>query len=110
MLGKASPLLARLKSVFSVAAITLCFVTSPLSFANEQKQPDKYEGIEITVNINQASAEELADLLSGVGIKKAQAIVEYRQANGKFSAANDLTQVKGIGEAIVTKNADRIKL
>ncbi|MCG6283038.1 ComEA family DNA-binding protein, partial [Vibrio diabolicus] len=35
--------------------------------------------IEITVNINTAPAEELATLLKGIGLKKAQAIVEYRE-------------------------------
>ncbi|MGL5654161.1 MAG: ComEA family DNA-binding protein, partial [Vibrio sp.] len=56
------------------------------------------------------SAEELATLLKGVGIKKAQAIVDYRQTNGPFASADDLTQVTGIGESIVRQNAARILL
>ncbi|USD61187.1 ComEA family DNA-binding protein [Vibrio sp. SCSIO 43140] len=71
---------------------------------------DKLEGIEITVNINQAEPEELAELLKGIGIDKAQKIVDYREANGKFKSADDLTQVKGIGAATVEKNRDRIIL
>ncbi|MGL4828915.1 MAG: ComEA family DNA-binding protein [Vibrio sp.] len=68
------------------------------------------EGIIITVNINTASAEELATLLKGIGIKKAQAIVDYREANGPFASIDDLTNVKGIGEATVRNNATRILL
>lgn len=68
------------------------------------------EGIIITVNINTASAEELATLLKGIGIKKAQAIVDYREANGPFASIDDLTNVKGIGEATVRNNAARILL
>jgi competence protein ComEA len=70
----------------------------------------QYQGIEITVNINQASAEEIADLLIGIGLQKAQAIVEYRQQNGEFKSADELAEVKGIGTAIVDKNRDRILL
>ncbi|MGF1773752.1 ComEA family DNA-binding protein [Vibrio wakamikoensis] len=71
---------------------------------------DKLEGIDITVNINQAEPEELAELLKGVGIEKAQKIVDYRKQHGKFTSADDLTQVKGIGAATVEKNRDRITL
>lgn len=73
-------------------------------------QDAKYQGIEITVNINQASAEELADLLKGVGSKKAQAIVDYRNEHGQFKHADELANVKGIGPAIVEENQQRIKL
>jgi len=71
---------------------------------------DKYQGIEITVNINTASAEELAIMLLGVGEKKAQEIVTYRESHGDFKFARDLVNVKGIGEATVEKNIERIKL
>lgn len=71
---------------------------------------DKLEGIDITVNINQAEPEELAELLKGIGIDKAKKIVDYREEHGKFTSADDLTQVKGIGAATVEKNRDRITL
>jgi|GEM_PF-5606125 len=57
-----------------------------------------------TLAINQASAEEIAATLNGVGQVKAQAIVEFRETNGSFKSAEELTQVKGIGMATVTKN------
>lgn len=75
-----------------------------------QKVNSKYEGIEITVNVNQASAEELADLLTGIGMKKAQAIVDYREKHGNFENAESLVDVKGIGPALVDKNRERIQL
>ena len=51
-----------------------------------------------TVNINRASAETLAAYLKGVGANKAEAIVKYRKANGKFKSISDLNDVPGIGE------------
>lgn len=91
-----------------LAFVLLC--VSPLSFSQQQNVDTKYDGIEITVNINQASAQELADLLKGIGLKKAQAIIDYRQLNGDFASADALTAIKGIGPSIVEKNRDRIEL
>jgi len=62
------------------------------------------------VNINTADANALDTALVGVGPAKAQAIVEYRQANGPFKSADQLAQVKGIGPATVEKNRDRIEV
>ncbi|MDR2213555.1 MAG: ComEA family DNA-binding protein [Pseudomonadales bacterium] len=64
----------------------------------------------LQVNINQADAETLADVLVGVGPAKAQAIVEYREEHGPFQAVDDLIEVNGIGEATLRTNRDRIRL
>lgn len=62
------------------------------------------------VNVNTASAKELAAALSGIGEKKAQRIVEFREKNGDFKAINELVYVKGIGPKTVKKNKDDILL
>ncbi len=62
------------------------------------------------VNINTASAEALANALNGVGIAKAYRIVEYREAHGPFEAVDELIEVKGIGNALLTRNRDLIVL
>ena len=56
------------------------------------------------VNINTADAESISRELKGVGMKKAQAIVEYRDRNGKFESPEDLLNVKGIGSAVLEDN------
>lgn len=71
---------------------------------------ESHEGIEITININDANAEELDKLLVGIGPEKAVSIIEYRNANGPFSSAEELSKVKGIGASTVEKNRERIKL
>ena len=60
------------------------------------------------VNVNTADAATIASTLTGVGVKKAEAIVAHREANGRVDAPADLTKVKGIGPSIVEKNAGKI--
>lgn len=62
------------------------------------------------VNINTASADQLAMSLKGVGESKAQAIVDYRTQHGAFKSADELVQVKGIGERTVELNRQDILL
>ena len=56
------------------------------------------------VNINTASAAEIAEALNGIGLSKAQAIVDYRQAYGLFGAADEIVFVRGIGDSTFENN------
>jgi competence protein ComEA len=62
------------------------------------------------VNVNTADAETLALVLEGVGPAKAQAIVDYREANGGFEDVQDLLSVRGIGQRTLDANAERIRV
>ena len=93
-----------LATLMIVASLGTMMV-SPVVSANDQ-----YEGIEITININDANEEELEKLLLGIGPDKAANIIEYREANGPFLTADDLSKVKGVGPATVEKNRERIEL
>jgi competence protein ComEA len=62
------------------------------------------------VNVNTASAEEIAANLKGIGLSKAQLIVDYREANGSFLHVDELVKVKGIGLKTVDNNRGMILL
>ena len=62
------------------------------------------------VNINSANAEILAEALHGVGLTKAQRIVEYREAHGPFEQVDELAAVQGIGLETIERNRDVIRL
>ena len=62
------------------------------------------------VNINKADAQTIASSLDGVGTSKAEAIVAYRDAHGPFKSADELGNVKGIGDKTVARNRDAIRL
>ena len=63
-----------------------------------------------SININTADAALLAEGLTGVGESKAEAIVAHRDRQGPFRSADDLKQIKGIGDAIVEANRERITI
>ena len=62
---------------------------------------------EESVNINTADAEDLTKLF-GIGEKRASDIIEYREKNGSFRSIEELTNVNGISESVLQKNADII--
>lgn len=60
------------------------------------------------LDINAATAEQIADILDGVGKAKAEAIVQDREKNGKFKSVDDIGRVKGIGPATIEKNRAKL--
>lgn len=62
------------------------------------------------LNINLATAEELAAHLEGVGAARAQAIIRHREEYGDFKLVEDLVLVDGIGPAILETNRTRIRV
>lgn len=75
---------------------------NPAASASAAAQGDK-------ISLNQANLQQLQSL-NGVGEKKAQAIVEYRQKNGGFKTVEELMNVKGIGPKLLEKNKARLML
>lgn len=57
------------------------------------------------LNLNTATLAELTTL-KGIGEKKAQAILEYREKQGKFTSVDQLADVTGIGPATLEANRD----
>ena len=59
------------------------------------------------VNINTADKETLM-AIKGVGEKRAEAIIAYREQKGLFKSVDELAQVGGIGQAIVDANRESL--
>lgn len=78
--------------------------------AQEAAKSTQEEEGGVKVSINNATAEELSKALKGVGLKKAQAIVSYREEYGPFKSVEDLKQVPGMGGKLVERNLVNLKL
>ncbi len=96
-------------AILVISTLTSLVLPATAATAAAAVQPQlAAAAVQAQININQASAELIAEVLSGIGLKRAKAIVRYRTANGPFKSAEDLLQVKGVGAATLQKNRDRI--
>ena len=73
----------------------------------EASVPPETSPVTGKVDLNTADAQELMTL-PGIGEKRAQAIIAYREANGPFRIPEDLTKVDGIGEGILAGLIDQV--
>ncbi len=97
--------------VFVITSVLILLSTAVLA----SEPADKTRAMMVTadnhpVNVNQASASQIAAGLKGVGLKTATAIVAYRKANGPFKTADSLMSVKGVGRRTLVKNEGVIAL
>ena len=98
--------------VSKIIFICLFFIFSSISSAENTKDNN------VTLNTTQAldridinvADSKVLSLLKGVGMKKAQAIIKYRNENGKFISVNDLLNVNGIGEKIIAQNKTKLTI
>lgn len=91
-----------LKPLFIATLLsTSCTALATGPIPVEQAVSDTQPSIS-TIDINGADVDTLTRL-PGIGKKKAQAIIDYRKANGSFDSTEDLKQVKGIGEKLYSK-------
>lgn len=77
--------------------LTLCLLIPTLLFAE-------------TVNINTADKDTLMSSIKGVGEKRAEAIIAYREKNGPFKSLDELAEVRGIGSSIVEANTGNLSV
>jgi competence protein ComEA len=62
------------------------------------------------VNVNTADAEAISRELTGIGMAKAEAIVQYREQHGAFDVPEELLKVKGIGPRVLAANRENIRV
>ena len=104
------PILSYFVSATSlITCLVLATSISSTAFADETMQNG--QSLEIPVSsksaitqydLNLASTKELASI-KGIGIKKAQAIVAYRELHGEFESVEQVTKVKGLGNKLLQK-------
>ncbi|MFT5675094.1 MAG: competence protein ComEA [Paraglaciecola sp.] len=100
----------KFNSILLITGFTLCALTAYSSATIAAPGKEKVKTVQAhmqKVNLNTATIEQLLSL-PGIGKKKASAIVDYRQKNGKFKSLEDLTAVKGIGTKMMDKLRDQL--
>ena len=100
--------------ILSLKALSCALLTTTLLFntnlvSAEPKVTTETIEVQQVVHLNKSTIDDLVTL-KGIGHKKAQAIVAYREQVGAFKSIQDLIKVKGIGEKILIANQGRLKI
>jgi competence protein ComEA len=83
--------------------------TKPNQIINPTEQSQTLKSGRGTINLNTADAKTLSKSVKGIGIKRAEAIVKYRETHGKFQSVSDLSDVPGLGKNFVMNNMDKLQ-
>lgn len=99
----------KVRNWFAAAGIALGMLFSGAAYANTESQMTPANAVISIVNINTANVDTLTTL-PGIGPKKAESIIEYRELNGSFQSVSELANVKGIGERMVERLQDQVSI
>jgi len=95
-------------TAIAVTSALLVAVIAPPQSASADEAPAPAAAAQ--VNINKADAQTLAAGLKGIGQARAQEIVRYRETFGPCASAEELMEVKGIGQSTLNRNRAVITL
>jgi comEA protein len=95
-------IMRKIPTLIMLLLLSCGFHTSAIASAmNESASASAHQASQ-RININHASAEQLA-ALPGIGAVKADAIITLREQKGGFTSSSELQEVRGIGPATVTR-------
>ncbi|KGP62907.1 competence protein ComEA [Legionella norrlandica] len=88
------------------------FVVSLSAYAGSespQTLPEKQISLKDKINLNTADLPTLTGSFKGIGKKRAEAIITYRQSHKGFKSLEELAEVKGLGQNFVEKNREKLQ-
>ncbi|WED41846.1 ComEA family DNA-binding protein [Legionella cardiaca] len=96
-------------NLFAAAVLSLC-VSFPLQAAtNPGHSKSAAMASQSRIDLNKADAAILSQSVKGIGKKRAEAIVQYREEHGRFKSIEELAQVKGLGKQFVKNHMEQLQ-
>lgn len=88
-------------------AILLSFfvISMPLHAATPTQQASKQQ---VKINLNTADLATLTGSFKGIGKKRAEAIIAYRDSHKGFKSVEELAEVKGLGQHFMESNREKL--
>lgn len=98
-----------MKASLIAIALMLCAVSIPSFASGEPSQAAIPPENSNKIHLNKANVEELVHCVTGIGKKRAEAIVNYRNAHGPFKNVAELGEVKGIGKQFIKSHLNELE-
>ncbi|BCA95009.1 competence protein ComEA [Legionella antarctica] len=91
--------------------LSLVAVTIPAQAVSSEKNPHIKQSTVVStkIDLNKADLSILMGSIKGIGKKRAEAIISYRETHHGFKAIEELAEVKGFGQRFIEANRDKLK-
>ncbi|WP_028389076.1 ComEA family DNA-binding protein [Legionella fairfieldensis] len=99
-----------MKANLFAIALSLFIICLPeqVSYA-ESGNATKLSHPKAKIDLNSADAKMLSKSVKGIGQKRAEAIIKYREEHGHFKSIDDLAQVRGLGHQFVKNHLTQLQ-
>ena len=90
-----------------IALLSLLTLSLPINAAKHTKHasvPAKLSQENSKINLNKTDAMHLVNSFKGIGKKRANAIIAYREHHGLYKSVKDLVHVKGFSQSFIDKH------
>lgn len=100
-----------MKARFLAVFLSLFVVTIPVQAVSSLKTPPAKQTAAVSdkIDLNKADLSTLTGSFKGIGKKRAEAIIAYREDHKGFKSLEELAEVKGFGQRFVEANRDKLK-
>lgn len=99
-----------MKVPFIAAALALSIATLPVHANTTPKKIPAKQAVVATnkIDLNKADVSSLTGSFKGIGTKRAEAIIAYRDSHQGFKSIEELAEVKGIGQHFMMANREKL--
>ncbi|WP_298625032.1 helix-hairpin-helix domain-containing protein [uncultured Legionella sp.] len=99
-----------MKARYIAVLLSLFVVTIPVHADTVSKNPQPQQAsVSHKINLNHADLSTLTGSFKGIGKKRAEAIIAYRESHKGFKSVEEFAEVKGFGQKFVDKNREQLK-
>lgn len=92
-----------------LSLFTVSFSTHAATPHAEIKTLTTEQKTAVKIDLNKADAESLAKSMKGIGQKRSEAIIKYREEHGPFKSFEELAEVKGLGKQFVKNHLTQLR-